>query len=468
MSCPDLGRDGAAPVPDRYRTHAGWICTPEVSLAVPSIRRIFRLAPLALLFALPVFAADNITSTVTNKTTNKPAAGDDVVLIRLQQGMQEATRTKTDARGHFTLTVPDEGIHLVRVTHDKANYFRPAPPGTQSVELDVYDAAAKVKGVTGEADVLRIQTDPGDKMLRVVENFFVKNESSPPLTQFSERPFEFVLPDGAVVVGSAALAPGGMPVQAAPVPLPEKGHYTFLFPIRPGETRFQVTYTLPYNGSFKFSPSPSMPTDTIAVMMPKSMGFKPDASAQYSPVTEETTAQTYVARTVSPGQSLGFTLSGAGQLPRDTADQGAGSQQGANSTPADANAAAAVDANGNPDTTKFGGGLGKPLDPDADHDPWAKYKWWILGCMALLLAGAAGVLLRRPATPATAAVAATPSLAPAGQKAALQHVLKEELFAIETERLQKKISEEEYTVYKNALNVILLRALPQEKDTNAR
>jgi hypothetical protein len=443
---------------------------------VPFIRRILRLAPLALLCALPAFAADNITGTVTNKTTNKPAAGDDVVLIRLAQGMQESTRTKTDARGHFTLVVPDEGIHLVRVTHEKANYFRPAPPGTQSVELSVYDVAAHVKGVSGEADVMRIQTDPSGKSLQVVENFFVKNESKPPLTQFSENPFEITLPDGAVIEGSAALAPGGMPVQAAPVPLPEKGHYTFLFPIRPGdtpeakETRFQITYRIPYNGSFKFSPQPSMPTDTIAIMMPKSMGFKADGNAQYSPVTEETTAQTYVARSVSPGQPLGFTLSGAGQLPRDTdnPNQAAGGQPDGGAAPADANASAGVDANGNPDTTKFGGGMGKPLDPDADHDPWAKYKWWILGCLALLLAGAAGVLLRHPATPATAAATAPPPLAPAGRSAALQHALKEELFAIETERLQKKISEEDYAVYKNALNVILLRALPPEKDTDAR
>ena len=96
-------------------------------------------------------SADSITGTVTNKTTNKPAAGDDVVLIRLQQGMQEATRTKTDAKGRFTLDVPaneSRAIHLVRVTHDKANYFRPAPPGTQSVEVEVYNAAAKVKGVS--------------------------------------------------------------------------------------------------------------------------------------------------------------------------------------------------------------------------------------------------------------------------------------------------------------------------------
>jgi hypothetical protein len=31
--------------------------------------------------------------------------------------------------------------------------------GTRSVETDVYNAAAKIKGVAGEADVMRIQTD---------------------------------------------------------------------------------------------------------------------------------------------------------------------------------------------------------------------------------------------------------------------------------------------------------------------
>src|SRR5580698_6794799 len=155
-----------------------------------------------MLAAFSGFAlADSITGIVTNKTTNKPSGGDDVVLIRLQQGMQEASRTKTDAKGHFTLEVPDNGIHLVRVTHDKANYFRPVEPGTQSVEVEVFNAAAKVRGVSSEAVVLRLQTDESGKALRIIQNFFVKNESSPPMTQFSDRPFEFYLPEGAVVEG---------------------------------------------------------------------------------------------------------------------------------------------------------------------------------------------------------------------------------------------------------------------------
>ncbi len=404
--------------------------------------------------------ADSITGIVTNKTTDKPAAGDDVVLIRLAQGMQEASRTKTDAKGHFTLDIPegDNGLHLVRVTHDKANYFRPAPPGTQSVEVDVFNAAAKVKGVSSEADVMRIQTDESGKALHVVENFFVKNESNPPLTQFSDRPFEFYLPEGAVVEGSAALAPGGMPVQASPVPLGDANHYAFIFPIRPGETRFQITYRLPYNGNMKFAPRVMMPTDTIAIMMPKSMTFKPGASAPYTPVTEETTAQTYVARSVQPSQALDFVVSGTGQMPRDTGAAATAGEGGAATSNASGQAGAGGAAASD---TRPGGGLGTPLDPEGNNDPWAKYKWWILGGLGLAMAVGAGIMLKNgPAqavAPAGAGAFAPGPVATGGDS--LLAAMKEELFALETDRLQGRLSESEYVEQKAALEVVLRRAL---------
>jgi hypothetical protein len=380
-----------------------------------------------------------------------------VVLIRLQQGMQEAARTKTDSRGRFTLDLPDNGLHLVRVTHDKANYFRPAPPGTQSVEVDVYNAAAKVNGVSSEADVMRIQTDESGKALHIVENFFVKNDSTPPLTQFSEKPFEFYLPAGAVVEGSAALAPGGMPVQASPVPLGDPNHYTFIFPIRPGETRFQITYRLPYSGSMKFAPRVQMPTDTVAIMMPKSMTFKAGPSAPYSAVTEETTAQTYVARNVAPSQALEFTVSGIGQMPRDT-EAAATAGEGGAAQAAGAQGGTASAAN----DTRPGGGLGVPLDPEGINDPWAKYKWWVLGGLGLVMAVGAGIMLKNgPAPAATPAVATGAAAAPDS----LLAVMKEELFVLETDKLQGRLSESEYLEQKVALEVVLRRALQRGEGT---
>jgi hypothetical protein len=429
-----------------------------------NFRRV--VAAVAVVTAFSGFAlADSITGAVTNKTTNKPAAGDDVVLIRLAQGMQEAARTKTDAKGHFTLEIPngDSGMHLVRVTHDKANYFRPAPPGTQSVEVEVFNAATKVKGVSSEADVMRLQTDESGKALRIIENFFVKNESNPPLTQFSDRPFEFYLPEGAVVEGSAALAPGGMPVQASPVPLGDPNHYAFIFPIRPGETRFQISYRLPYGGSLKFAPRVMMPTDTVAIMMPKSMTFKPGPSSPYSPVTEETTAQTYVARNAQPSQALDFTVSGTGQMPRDTGAAAAAGDATSNAAaPAGSGGAASSAAS----DTRPGGGLGVPLDPEGTNDPWAKYKWWILGGLGLAMAVGAGMLLKSgPAQAVAPSGAGAFASGPVGTGSvgtgsdSLLAAMKEELFALETDRLQGRLSENEYVEQKAALEVVLRRAL---------
>jgi 5-hydroxyisourate hydrolase-like protein (transthyretin family) len=411
-------------------------------------------------------AQTSIKGTVTNKTTGKPAAGDDVVLIRLQQGMQESTRSKTDGKGRFSLTVPDPGgVHLVRVTHDKANYFQPVQPGTDTIDVEVFTAAAKVEGVTGEADVMRLQTDPSGTALTVVENFFVKNDSTPPKTQFSDHPFDFYLPAGAVIEGSAALGPGGMPVRSAPVPVGDPNHYTFIFPIRPGETRFQVSYKLPYNGSLAFTPKPGMVTDTIAVIMPKSMTFKAGPNVSYSPVTEETTAQTYAARNVSPSQPLGFTVSGSGQLPRED-----------NAPTGDPNAAPGTNgaASGGPVTsandTKPGIGLNNPIDPEGNNDPWAKYKWWIIGGLGLVLAAGAGIMLKQPSpqpvtgsdgrsavVPAAASDTSYPTQLTSG--GGVLSALKEELFALETDRLQGTVTETEYAEQKAALEVLMRRAL---------
>ena len=48
-------------------------------------------------------AAQNITGSVTNGTTGKPSAGDEVTLLSLSQGMQEVGSTKTNAQGKFSM-----------------------------------------------------------------------------------------------------------------------------------------------------------------------------------------------------------------------------------------------------------------------------------------------------------------------------------------------------------------------------
>src|SRR4030081_438376 len=101
-------------------------------------------------------------------------------------------------------------------------------------------------------------------MMRVIEMHCINNDSEQPRTLMSPKSFEIVLPEGAQSTQSLAAGPGGMPVNSAPVPTNEKDHYTVLFPIRPGESRFQIAYTLPYNGTAKFDPKLLRPTQNFA------------------------------------------------------------------------------------------------------------------------------------------------------------------------------------------------------------
>lgn len=418
----------------------------------------------AILALSALAAAATLTGTVTNGTTGKRAAGDDVVLLQLAQGMTEQARTKTDAQGRFKLDIPDsDAPHLVRVNHQGASYFPkggPVMPGASTVEIQVYDVAKKVDGISLTVDMMRFQSEGGT--LQATELWAVNNASTPPRTQMSDRAFELQLPDGAQVDSSMAAAPGGQGVNSAPVPTGEKNHYAFIFPLRPGETRFQVSYHLPYSGQATIRPAVSYPARHIVVMLPKTMQFGPTGSANFQPMGEEQGAALQVATDVKPGQDLGFKLSGTGtiQEAQQTADAGPG---------AEAQGGAAI-GRGRP-----GGGLGLP---EETPDPLHRYRWYILGGLAVALAVGAFYVATRPGgvageapaprAPQVAEPGKTPRVRPVGSAGArasgngrserLLEALKEELFQLELDRHQGRISQKEYETSKAALDHTIARA----------
>ena len=420
-----------------------------------------KLGAAALLAASLLAQAKTITGTVTDKTTNKPAVGDKVVLVGFGQAMQDMSSTTTDAQGRYSIDVPDNAMHLIRVEHQKAPYFEPVPPGTTTVNVDVYDVAARLDGVSTEADVMRVEAGP--QGLHVIQNYFVKNASNPPRTQFSTAAYEIYLPPDAKIEASAAMGPQGMPVSSSPMPQGDKGHYAFVFPVRPGETRFQLSYTLPYNGSFKFTPRVALPTANLAVMLPKSMSFS--GASVFQPADVEDNAQTYLAKNVQPSQTLAFTVSGTGMMPRDSGQQGDAGQAGAQGDDGSGGQAASAASDDRP-----GGGLGAPIDTP---DPLQKYKAWILSGLAVLLVIAAAFFLRAKPTEAVAGGPVVPVPSPlvptpapaqpgtqgTGSKAPLLAALKDELFALETDWVKGTLSEHDYAEQKNAIRQVMRRAL---------
>ncbi len=414
---------------------------------------VFRTVAFSLLLA-GALAQAQITGTVTDKTTGKPAAGDTVVLVNPQAGMGEAAHTTTDTRGHYSLTTPGPGNYLVRVTHQGAPYFIAAPQGNTAGDISVYDVAAKVAGVFIEADVIEIEAANGQ--LQVTERYFVHNASTPPTAQWSARSFEIVVPPEAVVEGAGAQRPGGLPTSIKMDADGPKGHYAFNFPIQPDDgdksTLFEISYHLPYSdGKFTFKPQVSLPTQSIGVLLPKSITFTAGAELPFKSVPEDPSIQTFVAKNAVPGKAVEFTVSGTGSIPREEQGVQGGQQQGAGSGGQDASGVG-----GQP-----GGGMGNPINTP---DPLSKYKWYILTLLVLVLAAAAAFLLRKPATGATAVAAGTTQAlaSPAARNAALLNALKEELFALESDKIAGKITPAEYAELKAALEKILKRALQRQ------
>ena len=448
------------------------------------------LSVAAVLLLASFASAQTLTGTVKNATTGKPAAGDEVVLLKLGQGMEEGGRTKANANGKFSFKLDDaQSPHLIRAIHQEVTYHRMAPPGTTSVELEVYDVGKKIDGISVVADIMRVQVEQGQ--LEVMRAFAVQNNSKPPRTQMNERNLEFYVPDGAKMDGGSAMTANGQPITSAPVPEGEKNRYSFIFPLRPGITQFQVAYEMPYSGSANLDPKSVYPLEHFVAILPKSMQFIAAANnTAFKPMNDPNQPDSIVqvASSTAVGQNLAFKVSGQGML--ETRQEGNGSQgseEGAQSSPPGAPSSGAQAPN------RPGGGLGPPIDAP---DPLQKYELLILGVLAAaLVIGGVYVASRQQSAARAARLKASsasgsstsgssasaamleeddyetaPVLSPAGSRSAMStrptsmllEGLKEELFQLEVERRQGQISQAEYEKAKSALDQTLERALKRE------
>ena len=396
---------------------------------------------LLLLFCILTAAAQNrsIGGVVTNGTSQRPSAGDEVVLLKLGQGMEEEARTKTDAHGEFKFTLNDSSaMHLIRVRHDNVNYHEPLPPNVNRVHVTVYNAVAQVPGLKLMDQSEIYQASPTE--LQVVEVFRINNSSSPAVTQPS---FDIFLPEGATVrMAQAASQSANMPVTVSVVPEKEKNKYALTHPLRPGVTQFQLAYTMPYSGKVIMQPKLTMPVDQLYVITVPGMKFDGGSSfksASSWPVDPKLTGiEVHAASGVSPAQQLSFEVSGTGEFPNQ--QNAAGSQpQGQPQMQED---------------NRPGGGLGVPNEKP---DPLHSSQWLFLAVLTLFLAaGATYVYTAKPV-----ASSATEKR-PAGPELTME-AMKEEIFQLEAERLQGKISPPEYDSAKAALDKTLQRAVQRQK-----
>lgn len=213
------------------------------------------LAALIFVFtAVPALAQlAGVQGVVQNGTTGKPVAGAAVTVVKAGAGHDTLGTTKTDAQGRFrfdgveTPTPPE--VLMVQAEYGGIRYTTPVT-GAGPVELNVYDAGAAASAISGFDRALILQPSRG--RLIVNELYIVRNTSSPPAVYASSEPtLRFYVPEAGRqsvqvnVVGASGMA---VPVEATSLSS-AAGVFGVSHALKPGETRFEVSYQLEYPGT---------------------------------------------------------------------------------------------------------------------------------------------------------------------------------------------------------------------------
>ncbi|HSK43865.1 MAG TPA: hypothetical protein VLA83_08265 [Candidatus Binatia bacterium] len=385
-------------------------------------------------------AADTLKGIVQNNTTNKPSAGDEVTLKKIGNGMEDVAKTKTNVRGEFTFNVPPaQQPYLVWVQHQGVTYTQAALPGGVPVAVRVFDSSSSVKELTIPEHAMALQTSPDGTTLSGEEFYTVSNQSAPPRTLTGQHTLEVYLPEGAKI-SESSVQTGKTQLKATVVPTGEKNKFAFVFPIRPGQTQFHIIYTVPYSGKLEINPRSDLKTDALMVVAPDSFKFTAGDSSIYqnTPNPQYKTVNFYVAKNVTAQQKVSFEISGTGEMPREREQASAPRNGGARGEPAGP-----------------GGGLGLPNERP---DPLHSGQWLFLGVLSLFLS-AGGVFVYT--SNQNVAATAGPAI-PQNRSTLLMEAMKEEVFQLESDRLNGKINPQDYQTAKAALDKTLQRAVQRQ------
>lgn len=199
------------------------------------------------------FAA--VSGTVTNGTTGKPQAGVEIGLMGMSQnGMDPLGTTRTGADGTFTLPADLKGPALLQANWQGVGYNQVISPGAPStgIAVNVFDSSK----TPGEAKVSQhlVLFEPGADKLSISETYFYKNDGKTTFHDPAKGTLQFFLPPAAKgEVQVRATAPGGVPLDRSADKAGKPDTYKVDFAIKPGETRIDLVYALPFSPGDAFA-----------------------------------------------------------------------------------------------------------------------------------------------------------------------------------------------------------------------
>ena len=223
--------------------------------------------------------------------------------------MKTLGSVKTDADGKFAIDKEyPPGPALVQASYQGATYNLILTPGTPPTGLNVlvYDSTAKPGTAKVAQDLLLIE--PGADALQVRETIFIQNESKLTFQDPAKGSVQFYVPKS--VEGSVqakVTAPGGMPIDRPLEKTTQAGVFKVNYPLKPGETSFDVAYNLP--ASATFPGKNAHPSDPISLVTPPTVTLSGDG---VEALGQEPKTQAHVYR--FSGKAYELKIEGTGSL----------------------------------------------------------------------------------------------------------------------------------------------------------
>lgn len=207
---------------------------------------------LLLLCATSLFAIDG---TVVNKSTGKPAPEIPVVLMRLGDGgMMPAGTVKSGPDGKFAFDQGVDGPLLMQAVFDGVTYNKLLRPGEtgKNVELEIFNTTKQA----GDTKIVQhmMLIEPGDGKLTVQESVIFRNSGKASYIDPTQGSYKFYLsPEAKASLQLRASGPGNMPVNKEAEPAGPANIYKVDFALKPGESRFDLQYSIPFTSPGKFT-----------------------------------------------------------------------------------------------------------------------------------------------------------------------------------------------------------------------
>jgi len=279
-----------------------------------------------LFCALPAFCA--IDGILVNQTTGKPQPN---VLIQLVQpgqgGMQTLATLKSGADGKFQSDREVMGPTLIQAIYQGVIYNKMIVPGTPSTGLEVaiYDAAKNPAGAKVIQHFILLSSTGGD--LNVNESYIYKGDPKLTFNDPANGTLRFYVMPEAKNLHVLIQGPAGMPIQREASKTKEPNFYKVDYAVKPGETRFDVDYTLPAATPLILSGKIVQKEDNVDLVAPQGFTIKGDGLENLGP-EPKTQATIYKIKAAS----YKVEIEGSGVMPGQQTAQSAGGQGQAEDT----------------------------------------------------------------------------------------------------------------------------------------